>query len=95
MIITDGADLLPPFYLLSLLHCDFVEMGIEGVGKMQLPVLNPCMSDHRDIPPVSPDIARKNDKAIADRMHGMPECLPFSSGDDPVFAKMTMGTESP
>ena len=62
---------------------------------MQLPVLNPRMSYHRHIPPVSPDIARKNDKAISDRMHRMSECLPFSSGDDPVFSKMTMGTESP
>ena len=62
---------------------------------MQLPVLNPCMSDDDDIPPVRPDIARENDKAISDRMHGMPKCLPSSTGNDPVFTKMTMSTESP
>jgi len=62
---------------------------------MQLSVLNPGMSYHHHIPPVGPDIARKNDQAISDGMDGMPECLSFSPGDDPVLSKMAMGTESP
>jgi len=57
VIITDGADLLTPFDLLSLLHHDPIEMTIERVGKMQPPVLDPGMSYHHNIPPVGPDIA--------------------------------------
>ena len=94
VVVADGADLLTPHDLLALAHHDPVQMAVERVCKMQLSVLNPGMPDHHHVPPVGMDVPRQNDEAIPDGMHGMPECLPFSSGDDPVLSKMTMGTES-
>jgi hypothetical protein len=58
-------------------------------------ILNPGMSDHYHVSPVSTNIASQNDKTISYGMDGMPEGLPFSSGDDPVLTEMAMGTESP
>jgi hypothetical protein len=61
---------------------------------MNFSVLDPSVSDHHDISPVSTDITRQNNEAIPDGMHGMAECLPFSSGNNPILSKMTMGSES-
>jgi len=95
VVVSDGAHLLTPFYLHALVHDDPVQVTVERVCKMQLPALDPGMSDDDDVSPVGMDVSCQNDKPIPHGMHGMPECQPFSSCYDPVFSKMTMGPESP
>ena len=95
VVVADRAHLLTSPNLLSLAHHDPVQMGIEGVCKMQPSLLDPGMTDDDDISPVCMDVSSQNDKTIPNGMHGMSECLPFSSCDDPILSKMPMSTESP
>ena len=95
VIVPDRADLLPSRHMLPFLDHDPVEMSVERVGEVDLPVLNPCMTDHHYVSPVGTDIAPQNNKAIGDGMHGMSKRLPLSSGNDPVLPKMTMCPEAP
>ena len=62
---------------------------------MNLAILDPGMPDHHHVAPICPDIARQNDESISYRMHGMAECLPLSSVDDPVLSEVTICAKSP
>jgi len=85
VIVSDRADLLTSSHMLPLLDQDPVEMPVERVGEVDLPVFNPGMTDHHDVSPVGTDIAPQNNNAIGDGMHGMSKRLPFSSSNNPVL----------
>jgi hypothetical protein len=56
VVVTDGAELLSFLDLLPLSHSDSIEMGIERVRKMELPLFDPSMADDHYITPSNMNI---------------------------------------
>lgn len=93
VVIAHRADLLSSPDLLPLMHENPVEVAVEGIGEMKLPVLDPCMADDDDITPVGMDIAGQHHHPISDGMNRTPESLGAATLCDPILSKMASATE--
>ncbi len=90
----DRADLFSLGDLLALPDSNSVEVGVEGVGEFQLPVLDPGVSDHHDISPRHTHIPGQYDNAIADCINWAAKSLDATTICDPILSQVTPSTES-
>ncbi len=88
MVIADGANLLTSPDLLSLTHDDLVEMSVEGISEVKLPVLDPGMADDDNISPVCTDVPCQNSHPIPYGVDGASEALGTSSVSNPILPEM-------
>ena len=95
VIVSDGAELLSPHDIGSLIDHDPVEMSIQGIGEMQLPVLDPCMPDDDDVSPVGVYVACQHDQPVPDRMNWAAESFRTSAVGHPILAQVSSSTETP
>ena len=94
VVITYRADLLPPHDLLSLANKNPIEMSGEGVGKMELLILDPSVTNDDDIAPADTNVAGQNDDSIADGINRVAKPLSTPTISHPIFAQMSSGSET-
>ncbi len=95
VIVANGSDLLATDDLLPFADDYPVQMGIERIGIVDLPLLNPGMADNHHISPGNMNVACKNDHAVSDGMDGAAKPPGTSSVRYPVLSEMTSGTKAP
>lgn len=95
VVVADGADLLAPLDLLALAHAGSVKVRIEGIGEVELAVLDPGMTHDDDVPPGDMDVPCQHDDPVANRVDGSAESLGAASVGHPVLTEVTSGSEAP
>lgn len=82
--------------LLPLSYKDPVKVGVEGVRKLQLSVLDPCMTDDHHIAPGRMDIPSEDNQTVSDRVNRFAKTTAAAAvAHQPVLPHMPSSSESP
>lgn len=85
VVCPDRSDLLTSAHPFAFMYDDPVKMAVEGIGKVQLSLLNPGMTDNDDISPVCMNVTSQNDHTVSYRIDGALESLGASAIGDPIL----------
>ena len=95
VVCPDCSDLLTSAHLFSFTHDDPIEMAVEGIGEVKLPMLNPSVTDNDDISPVGMNVAGQNNNAVSDCIDGALKAFCTAAIGDPILTQMSPGAKSP